>query len=223
MEKFILYVRRFNTIVIGIGLLLLLGLATMGGIEVGKGFFRSEKKSVEVPQSQGQDAADSKESFVLRPTDFTSQAGNPVFKLLTESGGGRSYEEGRGINVRNLLFFKNDSEKSKWLFPDQSLLLNRIESLKNGSESEILYIEAERVKRKDQGESKRDSQSVYLVRMDGEGLEKALGDVEQTLRHRVVKNQLEIIYQSAQAVRLARFSLKDFTRISDVEVARIAK
>ena len=62
MEKFILYVRRFNTIVIGIGLLLLLGLATMGGIEVGKGFFRSEKKSVEVPQSQGQDAADSKES-----------------------------------------------------------------------------------------------------------------------------------------------------------------
>ena len=222
MDKFIRYVRRFNTIVIGIGLLFLLGLATMGGIEVGKGFFRSEKKGVEVPQAQGQ-GEDRKESFVLRPTDFTSQAGNPVFKLMTEDDGGRSYEEGRGIHVRNLLFFKSESEKSKWLFQDQSLLLNRIESLKNGIESEILYIEAEPVKHKNQGENKRDSRSVYLVRMDGGGLEKVLGNLEQTLRHRVVQNQVEIIYQSAEAVRLAKFSLKDFKKVSDIEVARIAQ
>jgi hypothetical protein len=41
------------------------------------------------------------------------------------------------------------------------------------------------------------------------------------LRHRVVKGQLEIIYQSSEAVRLAKYSLKNFQKLSDIEVARI--
>jgi hypothetical protein len=57
--------------------------------------------------------------------------------------------------------------------------------------------------------------------MSGEGLEKALSEFEMTLRHRVVKGQLEIIYQSSEAVRLAKYSLKNFQKLSDIEVARI--
>ena len=44
---------------------------------------------------------------------------------------------------------------------------------------------------------------------------------EMILRQRVVKDQLEIIYQSSEAVRLAKYTLKNFQKLSDIEVARI--
>ena len=57
--------------------------------------------------------------------------------------------------------------------------------------------------------------------MNGEGLANVLSEVEMILRHRVVKDQLEIIYQNSEAVRLAKYSLKNFQKLLDIEVARI--
>jgi hypothetical protein len=57
--------------------------------------------------------------------------------------------------------------------------------------------------------------------MDGSGLQKVLAGVEQTLSHKMVKGQLQIVYQSADAVRIARISLRELQTKSDVEVARI--
>jgi hypothetical protein len=48
-----------------------------------------------------------------------------------------------------------------------------------------------------------------------------LTGVEQTLSHKTVKGQLQIVYQSADAVRMARISLRELQTKSDVEVARI--
>ena len=219
MERFFLYVKRFNTVVIAAGLLGILGLVAWGGAQAGREMLRSEKKTIDVPRS-GQEATEFKETFILRPTDFSSKDGAPVFKLMLK-GDGRSYEEGRSSDVRNLLFFRDGQEKSKWLFPSQSQVLNRFESLKGNAGEEILYLETEPAKGNEKSDSKLGSRSVYLVRMSGEGLEKALSEVEMTLRHRVVKDQLEIIYQSSEAVRLAKYSLKNFQKLSDIEVARI--
>lgn len=219
MERFFLYVKRFNTVVIAAGLLGILGLVAWGGAQAGREMLRSEKKSIDVPRAGDEDIA-VKETFILRPSDFASKDGAPVFRLMLK-GEGRSYEEGRNSDVRNLLFFRDGQEKSKWLFPSQSQVLNRFEPLKVDAGEEILYLETEPAKGNEKTDRKQGSRSVYLVRMSGEGLEKALSEVEMTLRHRVVKDQLEIIYQNSEAVRLAKYSLKNFQKLSDIEVARI--
>lgn len=219
MERFFLYVKRFNTVVIAAGLLGIIGLVAWGGAQAGREMLRSEKKTIDVPRS-GEEATEVKETFILRPTDFSSKDGAPVFRLMLKREG-RSYEEGRSSDVRNLLFFRDGTEKSKWLFPSQSQVLNRFESIKGDADEEILYLETEPAKGNEKSDSKLGSRSVYLVKMSGEGLEKALSEVDMTLRHRVVKDQLEIIYQSTEAVRLAKYSLKNFQKLSDIEVARI--
>lgn len=219
MERFFVYVKRFNTIVIAVGLLGIVGLVAWGGAQAAKEMFRSEKKTVDVPRT-GSEVSEAKETFILRPTDYASNEGAPVFRLMLK-GEGRHYDESRNSDVRNLLFFRDGKEKSKWLFPNQSQVLNHFESLKGAGEEGVLYIEAEPSIGNEKNNSNQGSRTVYLVRMNGEGLEKALSEVELTLRHRVLKNQLEIIYQSSDAVRLAKYSLKDFQKISDMEVARI--
>lgn len=219
MERFFLYVKRFNTVVIAVGLLGILGLVAWGGAQAGREILRSEKKTIDVPRT-GAETTEVKETFILRPTDFASNDGTPVFRLMLK-GEGRSYEEGRSSDVRNLLFFRDGKENSKWLFPNQSQVLNRFESLKGDAGEEILYLETAPAKGDVKSDSKQGLRSVYLVRMSGEGLEKALSEVEMTLRHRVVKDQLEIIYQNSDAVRLAKYSLKNFQKLSDIEVARI--
>lgn len=220
MDKFIVYVQRFNTLVIGAGLLLLVAMATWGGFEGTKSWLRSEKKTVEAPKSNGQ-KGDRKETFFLRPTEFSAADGVLVFRLQS-NGEGRAYDEGSAMHTRNLLFFRETGEKPRWLFPDQTLVLSRIEAHKSGAgEEDTLLIETEPRWRSEAKGDSRQTRDVYLVRMDGSGLQKVLAGVEQTLSHKMVKGQLQIVYQSADAVRIARISLRELQTKSDVEVARI--
>ncbi len=220
MDKFIIYVQRFNTLVIGLGLLLLVALATWGGLEGAKGWLRSEKKSVEAPETTGQDG-DRKETFSLRPTEYSAADGALVFRLQS-NGEGQAYDEGRATHTRNLLFFRETGEKPRWLFPDQALVLSRIEAYRSGAgDQDTLLIETEPKWRNEAKDDSRQTRDVYLVRMDGSGLQKVLAGVEQTLSHKTVKGHLQIVYQSADAVRMARISLRELQTKSDVEVARI--
>jgi hypothetical protein len=220
MDKFIVYVQRFNTLVIGLGLLLLVAMATWGGLEGAKWWLRSEKKTVEAPETSGQEG-DRKETFSLLPTEYSTADGALVFRLQS-NGEGRAYEEGRAMHTRNLLFFRETSEKPRWLFPDQALVLSRIEAYKSGAgEEDTLLIETEPRWRSEAKGDFRQTRDVFLVRMDGTGLQKVLAGVEQTLSHKTVKGHLQIVYQSADAVRMARISLRELQTKSDVEVARI--
>lgn len=220
MDKFIVYVQRFNTLVIGLGLLLLVAMATWGGLEGAKGWLRSEKKTVEAPETSGQEG-DRKETFSLLPTEYSTADGALVFRLQS-NGEGRAYDEGRAMHNRNLLFFRETGEKPRWLFPDQTLVLSRIEAYKSGAgEEDTLLIETEPRWRSEAKGDSRQTRDVYLVHMDGSGLQKVLAGVEQTLSHKTVKGHLQIVYQSADAVRMARISLREFQTKSDVEVARI--
>ncbi len=220
MDKFIVYVQRFNTLVIGLGLLLLVALASWGGLEGAKGWLRSEKKTVEAPESNSQEG-DRKETFSLRPTEYSDADGALVFRLQS-NGEGRAYDEGRAMHTRNLLFFRESGEKPRWLFPDQALVLSRIEAYKSGAgDEDTLLIETEPRWRNEVKGDSRQTRDVYLVRMGGSGLQKVLTGVEQTLSHKTLKGQLQIVYQSADAVRMARISLRELQTKSDVEVARI--
>ena len=126
------------------------------------------------------------------------------------------------MNTRNLLFFREGPGKSLWLFPDQARVLARVEGYKSGSAQEdVLLIETEPDRGKEEKDLPRNSRDVYLVRMDGTGLQRILTGVEETLNRKTVQGQLQIVYQNADAVRLARFSLRDFRQLSDLEVARM--
>ncbi len=222
MDKFIVHVQRFNTLVIGLGLLLLVAFASWGGLEGAKGWMRSEKKSVEAPETTGQDGdRDRKETFSLRPTEYSAADGALVFRLQS-NGESRAYDDSRAMHTRNLLFFRESGEKPRWLFPDQALLLSRIEAYKSGAgDEDTLLIETEPRWRNELKGDSRQTRDVYLVRMDGSGLQKVLVGVEQTLSLKTVKGHLQIVYQSADAVRMARISLRELQTKSDVEVARI--
>ena len=220
MDKFIVYVQRFNTLVIGLGLLLLVAMATWGGLEGANGWLRSEKKTVEAPETSAQEG-DRKETFSLRPTEYSTADGALVFRLQS-NGEGQAYDEGRATHTRNLLFFRETGEKPRWLFPDQALVLSRIEAYRSGAgDQDTLLIETEPKWRNEAKDDSRQTRDVYLVRMDGSGLQKVLAGVEQTLSHKTVKGNLQIVYQSADAVRMARISLRELQSKSDVEVARI--
>ena len=223
MKRFFLYVQRFNAVVIGLGLLLIVGLAILGGLKETMGLFRSEQKTVEVPHSAGNEGQ-SGATYSLHPTEYSTSEGTVVFRLQSRGGssGGGAYAEGRGTNTRNLLFFREGPGKSLWLFPDQARVLARVEGYKSGSAQEdVLLIETEPDRGQEGKDLPRNSRDVYLVRMDGTGLQRILTGVEETLNRKTVQGQLQIVYQNADAVRLARFSLRDFRQLSDLEVARM--
>ena len=223
MERFFLYVQRFNALVIGLGLLFILGLVILGGLKEAMGLFRSEQKTVEVPHS-AESEDQSGATYSLHPTEYSTSEGTVVFRLQSRGGssGGNAYAEGRGTYTRNLLFFKEGAGKSLWLFPDQARVVARVEGYKSGSAQEdVLLIETEPDRGQEGKDLPRNSRDAYLVRMDGTGLQRILTGVEETLNRKTVQGQLQIIYQNADAVRLARFSLRDFRQQSDMEVARI--
>lgn len=223
MERFFLYVQRFNALVIGLGLLLIVGLGVLGGLKETMGLFRSEQKTVEVPHSAGKEGQ-SGASYSLHPTEYSTSEGSVVFRLQSRGGssGGGAYAEGRGTHTRNLLFFREGAGKSLWLFPDQARVLARVEGYKSGSAQEdVLLIETEPDRGQEEKDLPSNSRDVYLVRIDGTGLQRILTGVEETLTRKTVQGQLQIVYQNADAVRLARISLRDFRQLSDMEVARM--
>lgn len=223
MEKFFLYVQRFNALVIGLGLLLIVGLGVLGGLKETMGLFRSEQKTVEVPHSAGKEGQ-SGASYSLHPTEYSTSEGSVVLRLQSRGGssGGGAYAEGSGTHTRNLLFFREGAGKSLWLFPDQARVLARVEGYKSGSAQEdVLLIETEPDRGQEEKDLPSNSRDVYLVRMDGTGLQRILTGVEETLTRKTVQGQLQIVYQNADAVRLARISLRDFLQLSDMEVARM--
>lgn len=85
----------------------------------------------------------------------------------------------------------------------------------------MLLIETEPDRGQEEKDLPRNSRDVYLVRMDGTDLQRILTGVEETLTRKTVQGQLQIFYQNADAVRLARISLRDFRQLSDMEVARM--
>ena len=223
MERFFLYVQRFNAVVIGLGLLFIVGLAVLGGMKETMGLFRTEQKTVEVPHSAGNEGP-SGATYSLHPTEYSTSEGTVVFRLQSRGGssGGGAYTEGRGTYTRNLLFFREGAGKSLWLFPDQAKVVARVEGYKSGSAQEdVLLIETEPDRGLEEKDAPRNSRDVYLVRIDGTGIQRILTGVEETLNRKTVQGQLQIVYQNADAVRLARYSLRDFRQQSDLEVVKI--
>lgn len=219
MAQWIQKVQWFNTLVIGSGLVVLLLLLTWGGVVSIKDAMQLTTKSVQVPQAEGQAKTD-KDHYFLRPTDLNPQAGGAVFKLLSHRQG-VGYEDARSSEIRNLLFFNGTSETSIWLYPDQSQVLNRIERFDENKAEGALFIEWETVQQKSPDRNAAKLLQIDLVKLDGKGLQRALTDVEQVLRQRQTGQELEVIYQVKDAVRLAKFSIKDFRKLSDTEVARV--
>lgn len=208
---------------ISLGLLLVVGLVVLGGANEALSLIRSDQKTVEVPQVAGE-KKERGTTYSLNPTDYATSDGTLVFRLQSRSrsSGAVPYAEGYSLDTRNLLFFKEGAGKVLWLFPDQARLLVRVEGYKSGSSQEdVLLIEAEPDRRQEENGGSLNSRDLYLVHMDGTGVQRILTGVEQTLHRKAFQGQLQIVYQNADAVRLARFSLKDFRLLSDGEVAKI--
>ena len=220
VERFFVYLQRFNSLVIAFGLLGFLGLAAWGGIEAVKTSLRNETKSVQVPQTEAI-PQEAKECFVIRGTDFSLSSGSVVFKLLSPAGG-RAYEEGRAMDTRNLMFFRVGDGASSWMFADQSQTLEKIDVFKTDkSGEEFLFVESRpQVKSREAGErpSLRD---LHMVKADGSGHTRLVEGVEQTLSRNLVGDELHLVYQRSDSVRFARISLKDLRQISDVEVVKM--
>lgn len=223
MERFFVWVQRFNSTVIGVGLLFILGLLALGGVKEAMALLRAESKTVAAPQNAG-GQGERGTIYSLQATEHSSRNGTVVFRLQSRGGrgGGVAYAEGRAAHTRNLLFFREGAGQSRWLFADQTRVLSRVEEYSSGAgEADVLLVEVESDREHEAQEGERHARDVYLVHMDGTGLQRILTGVEEMLNRKTVHGQLQIAYQSADAVRLARFSLQDFRQLADVEVARV--
>lgn len=214
MEKIFKLIERVNALAFFSAVILALCLliwAAVGSIWGVKG-----RTSVVVPN----EAKKESEVLSLAAWEFIPDLSMQVLKLQSTDGKSGGYEgEGRTHQVRNLLFVGTGAQYSKWMLPDQSLVLSRLESLsaQTGS-SKAIYFESRAV-----GSETTQTFSVNLVKPDGTGAAEVLKDVSHLVSRRVSGDVVHFIYQSGLEIRQAKVSLRTFERLGDSLVATMVE
>jgi hypothetical protein len=214
MEKFFKLIERVNTLAFFSAVVLavcLLLCAAVGSIWSTKG-----RTSVVVPN----EARKETEVLSLAAWEFIPDFGIQVLKLQSTDGKSVGYEgEGRTHQVRNLLFVGTGAQYSKWMLPDQSRALSRLESLSAQSGgSKAIYFESRAA-----GSDASKSFSVNLVKPDGTGPVEVLKDVTHLVSRRVSGDVVHFIYQSSLEIRQAKVSLRTFEPLGNSLVAKMVE
>ncbi len=214
MEKFFKLIERVNTLAFFSAVVLavcLLVWAAVGSIWSTKG-----RTSVVVPN----EAKKETEVLSLTAWEFIPDFGVQVLKLQSTDGKSVGYEgEGRTHQARNLLFVGTDAQYSKWMLPDQSRALSRLESLSAQSGGpKAIYFESREV-----GSEASQSFSVNLVKPDGTGPVEVLKDVTHLVSRRVSGDVVHFIYQNSLEIRQAKVSLRTFEPLGNSLVAKMVE
>ncbi len=214
MEKFFKLIERVNALAFFSAVILALCLliwAAVGSIWGVKG-----RTSVVVPN----EAKKESEVLSLAAWEFIPDLSMQVLKLQSTDGKSGGYEgEGRTHQVRNLLFVGTGAQYSKWMLPDQSRVLSRLDSLSaQTGGSKAIYFESRAA-----GSKINEPFSVNLVKPDGSGAVEVLKDVSQLVSRRVSGDVVHFIYQSGLEIRQVKVSLRTFERLGDSLVAKMVE
>ena len=215
MEKFFKLIERVNALAFFSAVVLALCLLVWAA--VGSIWDAKNRTSVVVPN----EAKKESEVLSLVAWEFIPELGMQVLKLQSTNGkSGGGYEgEGRTHQVRNLLFVGTGAQYSKWMLPDQSRVLSRLESLSaQTGASKAIYFESRAV-----GSETTQPFSINLVKPDGTGAVEVLKDVLHLVSRRVSGDVVHFIYQSGLEIRQVKVSLRTFERLGDSLVAKMVE
>ena len=214
MEKFFKLIERVNALAFFLAVVMALCLLIWAA--VGSSWDAKSRTSVVVPN----EAKKESEVLSLAAWEFIPDLSMQVLKLQSTDGKSGSYEgEGRTHQVRNLLFVGTGAQYSKWMLPDQSRALSRLESLSaQTGASKAIYFESRAV-----GSETTQPFSINLVKPDGTGAVEVLKDVTHLVSRRVSGDVVHFIYQSGLEIRQVKVSLRTFGRLGDSFVAKMVE
>lgn len=152
-----------------------------------------------------------------------------MMRLTTQGKSGKFSSGGYGGETRNVLFLSGSDKVSRWLFKDHKNLilvstqLNEESSSPMESPTKALYFEyVVADTNNDETLSSEDNSSVGLAKPDGSGFIEILGDVSRVLLYDVTDQEnLSVVYQKGTVVRLAKYSLRTMSQLSDQQIVNV--
>ena len=147
--------------------------------------------------------------------------------LRTESE--KFSSSGYGLEVRNALLLVGPEATPHWLFKGHQNWVRRLQQLSGDpddpeeGDTTALYVEYVSTDTNgDQRLSASDRFNVAVAAPDGTNFQPLLSDVQQVFSHVVTEeDELTVVYQKADAVRQARFSLPSGKPLTDKEVVKV--
>lgn len=213
---FYLNIRRFNTLLPLIAILLMAGAFAMGAFYSNTG---PPPRSV-MPPDQKESA--SSQVLELSKLDVELDLGPKLvmLKVVIRTKSGSDYSRSA---IRNLVFEDDDSADLKWVFPTQTQELVSVHPLRD-SNGVIKGIYVEAVEKVDSVKSSEHKmRSIYLVSPDGTGYKKILSNVDEIISRRNDSNKLRLIYQTENSVRMAQIDMQDFQITADHELIKMTE
>lgn len=190
---FYLNIRRFNTLLPLIAILLMAGAFAMGAFYSNTG---PPPRSV-MPPDQKESA--SSQVLELSKLDVELDLGPKLvmLKVIIRTKSSSDYSRSA---IRNLVFVNDDTADLKWVFPTQTQELVSVHPLRD-SNGVIKGIYVEAVEKVDAVKSSEHKmRSIYLVSPDGTGYKKILSNVDEMISRRNDANKLRLIYQTENSV-----------------------
>ena len=214
MERFFTWVQRLNSLIPLA--LFLIGLGVISWV-----FFQSHQKKNLGVTLLGSTSA-SNQAYSLGRGEYFLGSDTFVLRLYSSTGDTPEYGDiGSGKETRNLLITSEKSQKTYWLFKDQTQVIEQFVQVQtNHGAEEILFVLAKPFHEKGKRES-TDSTSAYLVKFDGRAPKVILTKIDEVIDRRQTNGKMKILYQSGSAIKLAKISLSDWTLLSDKELSKV--
>jgi len=139
---------------------------------------------------------------------------------------------GYGSRARNVLFFAGQQAEPKWLFDTDSsmIMVMNVLELNSGDcrqrQSIAVYYEViETDTNMDGVLNEKDDVTIALSTVDGSSYRKILTEITSVLDHQIDLDgkELTVLFQRADSVRVARYSMDSGELISEREISRISK
>jgi hypothetical protein len=159
------------------------------------------------------------------------RGGNTQMYVLSVSGDDRNgsrISSGKGYYPndadRNILFLVGDEKTPHWLFPQHGqriLSANQLpdEKINKDSPTQVLYFEFSNQNPNDATEgNQKNKRSIALTKPNGEKPTVVLENISRIMSTEIVQGSVSIVYQVEKSLRLARFNLDTFERLSDREI-----
>lgn len=227
MERIFTLISRFNSLM---SLIIVFGLGCVLILVFWNSSIWKDRSAVEVHGTH----QDAKANVVMRFGHVESIMGADT-KMITlmarDSSASKLYSGTGGYagENRNMLFLVGKDSKAHWLFPNQQnvILVSEQLALVNNenkkSATKALYFEYVDTDSNSDGHLASDDLSnVGLAKPDGSDFKAVLKGLNRILSFQVTDDGfVSIIYQSTVKVRQAKFSLINFDKQSDQELAEI--
>jgi hypothetical protein len=230
MEKSKLFrtIGRINSVLF---LLLLIGAAIMFIVIAFQAGGRRTARTVAVTGRQGDDETKRIEMVLGSLEEIHGHDAHYV-ELSTQWKGGKFSSGYSGGQTRNILFFVGPELDSHWLYEDHSnliytvVMLNRDTKDRKGKITEALFFRV--IKEDTDGDREltvKDLSTIALTKPDGTSYKEIETDVQSLIDKEVSDNgrSLMLLLQSDHKVYLKKYSLSDFSKVTEKVLTEIRK